>query len=255
VVWHVRASTPDPYDPLLSLLSSRVLLVANALEFRFRSKAATRKIRVIHNGVDLERFRPGDEKLPTNSLPPGGEVVIGTVGRVEKEKGTLTLLEAMKRLNPALSAVRLRVAGDTSNMAYLDRCRDYCRDAGISDRVDFLGHVHPVEDFLRSVDVFVLPSAEAEAFPRAVLEAMACGKPVVVTDAGGSREAVEEGRTGFVVPPRDPQAMADRLRALIGSAGLRAQMGECGRRRAEVLFALGRNTKLTAHVYEEAVSA
>lgn len=253
VIWHVRASTPDPYDPLLSLLSSRVLLVANALEHRFRSKRAMRKIRVIHNGVDLERFRPGDREFSTSPVAPGGEVVIGTVGRVETEKGTLTLLEAVKRLNPDLSAVRLQVAGDISDIAYFDRCRGYCRDAGISERVEFLGHVHPTEDFLRSLDVFVLPSAEAEAFPRAVLEAMACGKPVVVTDAGGTREAVDEGRTGFVVPPRAPQLMADRLRALVGSAELRARMGRCARLRAEALFALERNTELTANVYEEAV--
>jgi glycosyltransferase involved in cell wall biosynthesis len=145
------------------------------------------------------------------------------------------------------------VAGGIADRAYFSRCRGFCDNAGISDRVEFLGHVHPTEDFLRTIDVFVLPSAEAEAFPRAVLEAMACGKPVVVTDAGGTREAVDENRTGFVVPPRAPQVMADRLRALVGSAELRAQMGSCGRRRAEALFALERNAELTAHVYEEVV--
>ncbi|MFO7709658.1 MAG: glycosyltransferase family 4 protein [Desulfobacterales bacterium] len=255
VIWHVRASTPDPYDPLLSMLPSRILLVANALEFRFTSNAAKRKIRVIHNGVDLDRFRPGDEENVAGPLSPGGEVVIGTVGRVEKEKGILTLLKAMRLLKTAPSTVRLRVAGDFTDAAYFNRCTDYCRDAGISDRVQFLGHVHPAEDFLRTVGVFVLPSVEAEAFPRAVLEAMACGKPVVATNAGGTREAVDEGRTGFVVPARSPRAMADRLRTLIGSAQLRAQMGRCGRERAEALFGIERNTELTAQVYEEAARA
>lgn len=255
VVWHVRASARDPYDPLLSMLPSRILLVANALKFRFPSKAATRKIRVIHNGVDLNRFRPADGENLADPVSPGGEVVVGTVGRVEKEKGTLTLLEAMRLLKSSLPAVRLRVAGDIADPAYFNRCRDFCRDAGISDRVEFLGHVHPTEDFLRTVGVFVLPSAEAEAFPRAALEAMACGKPIVATDAGGTREAVDEGRTGFVVPVRGPQAMADRLRTLIGSAELRAQMGRCGRRRAEVFFGLERNTELTSRVYDEVVRA
>jgi glycosyltransferase involved in cell wall biosynthesis len=255
VVWHVRASARDPYDPLLSMLPSRILLVANALKFRFPSKAATRKIRVIHNGVDLNRFRPADGENLADPVSPGGEVVVGTVGRVEKEKGTLTLLEAMRLLKPSLPAVRLRVAGDIADPAYFNRCRDFCRDAGISDRVEFLGHVHPTEDFLRTVGIFVLPSAEAEAFPRAALEAMACGKPIVATDAGGTREAVDEGRTGFVVPVRGPQAMADRLRTLIGSAELRAQMGRRGRRRAEVFFGLERNTELTSRVYDEVVRA
>lgn len=251
VIWHVRASTPDPYDPLLSRLSSRMVLVAEALKSRFPSPAERRKIRVIHNGVDVHRFRPKEERGPAECRTAGTALRIGTVSRVEQEKGILTLLEALGRLGRAAPAARLLVAGGCPDPAYWHRCLEFCRQAGIGGRVEFLGALHPAEDFLRALDIFVLPSASPEAFPRAVLEAMACGKPVVATAGGGIPEAVEEGRTGFIVPPQEPEAMADRLRRLIEDPGLRLHMGRCGRRRAEALFGLEKNTARTARVYEE----
>lgn len=251
VVWHVRASTPDPYDLLLSRLSSRMLLVADALKSRFPSPATRRKIRVIHNGVDLNRFRPAQGEGEDGLWTGGEDLRIGTMGRVEQEKGTLFLLEAVRRLRSSGAQIRLQVAGRSPDPAYFRRCRDFCREAGIEDRVEFLGHVSQPESFLRRIDVFALPSTASEAFPRAVLEAMACGLPVVATAVGGVAEAVEEGRTGFLVPPARPQAMAERLGRLIEDAGLRLRMGRRARRRAEELFGLERNTGLTQQVYEE----
>ena len=97
----------------------------------------------------------------------------------------------------------------------------------------------------------MLPSVEDEAFPRAVLEAMACGKPVVVTETGGAKEAVEDGHSGFVVAARSAAALADRLRVLLADEDLRARMGRRGRRRAEALFDIAGNTAGTCRVYEE----
>lgn len=251
VVWHVRASTPDPYDALLARLSSRLVLVAGALASRFPSPAARRKIRVLHNGVDLDRFRPGKDRGPAEGRPAATALRIGTVGRVEAEKGILDLLEAFRRLGEAAPSARLLVAGGFPDSAYLRRCLEFCRQAGIGGRVEFLGAVQPIEEFLRALDIFVLPSTAAEAFPRAVLEAMACGIPVVATASGGVPEAVEEGRTGFLVPPGDPEAMADRMRRLIEDPGLRLRLGRGGRLRAEALFGVENNTSRTVRVYEE----
>lgn len=251
VVWHVRACTPDPYDPLLSRLASRMLLVADALKSRFPSPATRRKIRVIHNGVDLSRFRPAQGEGSDEPRTGGEALRIGTVGRVEEEKGTLFLLEAVRLLRSSGAEIRLQVAGGSPDPAYFRRCRDFCREAGIDDRVEFLGPIPHPERFLRTIDVFVLPSSVGEAFPRAVLEAMACGLPVVAAAIGGVAEAVEEGRTGFLVPRARPEAMAERLGRLIEDAGLRLRMGRRGRRRAEALFGLERNTASTQQVYAE----
>lgn len=249
VIWHVRASSRDPFDPLLSPLCSRLILVAEALRARFPSRCSRKKIQVIHNGVDLDRFSPSIR----TERAVRREVIIGTAARVEAQKGILELLQAVRQLNGDVPPVRLRVAGPITVPEYFTRCRDYCRAEGIGEKVDFLGPVHSVEEFLRAIDVFVLSSTEAEAFPRAVLEAMACAKPVVVADTGGTREAVDEGRTGFVVPPRAPAALSARLCTLLRDPDLRVRMGRCGRRRAEALFGLDRNTSRTVRAYEEVI--
>jgi glycosyltransferase involved in cell wall biosynthesis len=251
VVWHVRAFAPDPGDRILARLCTRLILVANALRPRFASCRDVGKLTTIYNGVDLKRFRPCAWEEGGRRASDSAEVVIGTIGRVEMQKGLMDLLQALTLLKPDAPTFRLQVAGETPDDAYLRECLKYCSAAGMADRVEFLGHVHSIEQFVQSVDVVALPSSGAEAFPRAVIEAMACGKPVVVTDAGGTPEAVVEGRTGFVVPARAPEALSARLRDLITDEDLRIRMGGCGRRRAEALFDVTQNAAQTAKVYAE----
>jgi glycosyltransferase involved in cell wall biosynthesis len=251
VVWHVRAFAADPGDRLLTRLCTRLILVADALRPRFAFCRDGGKLVTIHNGVDLDRFKPSTAG-PSGPHPPGlGPIVIGAVGRVEAQKGLRDLLQALNLLKPDALPFRLKIAGEVTDNAYFRSCLDCCKAAGMAERVDFLGHVDPIEPFIRSVDIVALPSSGAEAFPRAVLEAMACGKPVVVTDAGGTAEAVVEGRTGFVVPTRAPEVLAARLRDLLTDEGLRIRMGRCGRRRAEALFDVTQNAAQTARVYAE----
>ncbi len=251
VVWHVRAFAADPGDRILARLCSRLILVANALRPRFAFCRDASKLITIHNGVDLDRFRPSDREPGGRPASGAAGVVIGTVGRVEMQKGLIDLLQALALVKADAPAFRLQVAGEISDDAYLRGCLTYCSTTGIDDRVEFLGNVHSIEQFVQSVDVLALPSSGAEAFPRAVIEAMACGKPVVATDAGGTPEAVDEGRTGFVVPARAPDALAARLRDLLTDEGLRIRMGRCARRRAEALFDVKRNAEQTARVYTE----
>jgi glycosyltransferase involved in cell wall biosynthesis len=251
VIWHVRAFAADPSDRLLASLCARLILVADALRPRFAFCRSRGQLVTIHNGVDLSRFKPRSAGRNGAYLSASREVVIGAVGRVEAQKGFFDLLKALSLLKPCAPPFRLRVAGEATDDGYLDHCLDYCIASGLADRIEFLGHVHPVEEFLHSVDLLVLPSSGAEAFPRAVLEAMACGKPVVVTQAGGSAEAVEEGCTGFVVPAQAPKAMAARIGALLADESLRIQMGACGRGRAETLFDVTQNAIQTARVYVE----
>lgn len=251
VVWHVRAFAADPGDRLLTRLCTRLILVADGLRPRFAFCRDGGKLVTIHNGVDLDRFKPSTAGPSVPHPPVLGPIVIGVVGRVEAQKGLRDLLQALNLLKPDALPFRLKVAGEVADNAYLRGCLKYCNAAGIADRVEFLGHVHSIEQFVQSVDVVALPSSGAEAFPRAVLEAMACGKPVVVTNAGGTPEAVDEGRTGFVVPARAPEALAAKLRELLTDEGLRIQMGRCGRRRVEALFDVTQNAAQTARVYAE----
>jgi glycosyltransferase involved in cell wall biosynthesis len=133
--------------------------------------------------------------------------------------------------------VRLVLAGG-GNAAYWG---DRAREAGLgADAVSFLGHV-PYGDmpaFLRGADALVLPS-RSESMPYAVLEAMACGLPVVATSVGGIPEIIDDGRNGLLVPPNSPERLADGLLALAGDEGLRARLGGEARRTAVERHGIG----------------
>jgi polysaccharide biosynthesis protein PelF len=178
-------------------------------------------------------------------------LIIAFVGRIEEQKGLLNLLQACGRLKGSIPPFTVRVAGELTDRSYFDRCRGFCRSEGLAGWVEYLGPIRAVEDLLRSANIFVLPSATAEAFPRTVIEAMACGKPVIVTDVGGAGEAVVNGHNGFVVPAQAPGELAEKLRFLLKDAGLRSAMGRAGRIRAENLFGIEKAVEQTVRVYEE----
>jgi glycosyltransferase involved in cell wall biosynthesis len=105
-------------------------------------------------------------------------------------------------------------------------------------------------EFLRGVDVAVLASRGNEGIPNAVLEAMAAGKPVVATDTGGCREAVVDGVTGFLIPPGDAEALAERVRRLLDDEAVATQLGGAGRQRAESHFSLDAMIQEFASLYD-----
>ena len=181
------------------------------------------KIVTVLNAVDLAPFR----ELPPKTAHEG--VVIGTAGGLEPRKNHATLVRAMAMLPEA----RLVIAGEGEERGNIETL---IQALGLEGRVTLAGLVRDIPRFLASVDVFVMASS-AEGLPRAIMEAMAAGLPVVATDAGGTREAVEDGVTGMVVPVDDFDRLVDALRTMVGHAEFRHAMGEAGRRRALALFA------------------
>ncbi len=119
---------------------------------------------------------------------------------------------------------------------------------GLDDRVRFFDFHGPAARQLRELDVFVLPS-RWEAFPIAVLEAMACGVPQVATDVGGTAEAVRPGLTGSLCPPDDPDALAEAIGGLLADPGARAEMGAASRSRHRELFDVERMVAATTGLY------
>jgi len=122
---------------------------------------------------------------------------------------------------------------------------------GIEDRVTFTGELSDPRSAYAAFDVFVLPSGQPEPFGGVVMEAMAMGLPVVATAIGGSVDQVAEGETGFLVPPADPLAMADRIERLLRDPDLRGRMSQAGPRRIRECFSLDRMVSRLESLYTE----
>jgi sugar transferase (PEP-CTERM/EpsH1 system associated) len=215
---------------------------------------AESKLRPICNGVDVERFIPGGKKNREAVLPQGfadqDSLLIGCVGRLEAVKDQLTLVQAFNELclhRPDDKRLRLVLIGDGS---LRDKIKGLVAQEGILDRVWLAGTREDVPQLLSALDVFVLPSL-AEGISNTILEAMACGLPVVATRVGGNEELVVGGETGFLVPRADPQAMASALLDYVDHAALRATHGTAARARAEGAFSIDRMVSRYLEVYDE----
>jgi len=185
------------------------------------------KMVVIPSGIDSERFAPlppEDYKARLGLAPD--RVVVGIVTRQRVRKGVEEFLRAMAMVREQVPAACAVVVGEVSADREVD---DLIHHLGLEGHVHLLGPRRDMPEVLSAFDLFVLSSHD-EGMSNAILEAMAMHKPVVATDVGGTREAVQPGRTGVLVPPKDPPALADGiLRVLNEPAEARAAMGERAR--------------------------
>lgn len=252
LVWHVRASNRDRHDRLLYYLSSKLILVANSLRSRFDWIDESHKFVTIYNGVDLSEFQGKKSVTPLRKQYgiSNRSVLIAVIARVERLKGQKYLIEACGRLKAKLKDFHILLAGEIVDLSYLRECKDRAKEFAIQDRIIFAGQQNRVGQILNETDIFVLPSL-FEAFPRSLIEAMGAGRPVVTTDVGGCLEAVEDFVSGFLVPPRDPKALADRIYMLAVDNELRLKVGSAARVRAEKKFSIQQNVRETQKLYRE----
>jgi glycosyltransferase involved in cell wall biosynthesis len=195
------------------------------------------------SGVDLERFRP----LPE----PEGRVVATLVARMLVDKGVEDAVAAARLLAHAGEPVRVRLVGppDPDNPASLDA--GVLRAWVAEDVVDWCPGSDDVPGVWAQSHIALLPSYR-EGLPKALLEAAACGRPLVATDVPGCREVVVHGETGLLVPARDPRALAKAIGTLARDAGLRRRLGAAARERVCRLFSQERVVEQTLALWNEA---
>jgi glycosyltransferase involved in cell wall biosynthesis len=216
------------------VLYSRLMLPEIML---YHSKLDVSKVVYIHNAVNVRRFSPdGEVSQRLMSLKDGCKCVL-YVGRVNEKKGAGDLIRAFEIVSNRQRDCVLAVVG-SGDMKYVDGLVKEVNRAGLDDRVYFLGPVpnREMPALMRAADIIAYATREGEGIPRALLEGMACGKPVVATEVAGIPEAVIDGVTGFVVKPRDIAALADRLSILLVDDSLRRDMGLRARRHIESEF-------------------
>jgi D-inositol-3-phosphate glycosyltransferase len=214
------------------------------------------RIAIVPCGVDLTQFRPGDKAAARRELGlADDEFVVLQLGRLVPRKGIDNVIRAVARLPRAIKPRLVVVGGDAPEpderlTPEIGRLRRIAAECGIADRVVFTGQRQ--RDRLRAcyvaADVFA-STPWYEPFGITLLEAMACGTPVVGSAVGGIKHSVLDGVTGFLVPPQDPGALAERLAQLQAHPLLREALGHAGVRRMRSMFTWDRIAGELAEVY------
>ncbi len=200
-----------------------------------KRKVPAEKVMIIPYGVNLQKFNPQPKSLRCADLGlDAGDFIIGQVARLTEQKGHRFLIDAAAKVVQAVPNAKFVLVGDGPLRAELEERIAACR---LQRHFHLLGFRHDVHEILPLFDVFTLPSLY-EGLPNVVLEAMACGLPVVATPADGTKEALADGSTGFLVPIGDAEALAKRLIELAANQELRRSLGRAGRKRVEESFSL-----------------
>lgn len=233
--------------------ANRMVSVSESLKHFLIKRAGIRErdIVTIYNGIDLQQYRRSEDgmiikrKLGINESGP----VIGTIGNLYQVKGHTYLLKAAKLVVQDFPNATFLFIGRGELLGQL---QTEAIDLEIARNVRFLGFREDIPDLLQTMDIFVLSSL-SEGFSLVTIEAMAAERPVVATRSGGPEEIIEDGITGFLVPPKDPQLLASRISLLLKDKMLAQQFGTNGRRRIYEKFNLEQMVNAYQRLYEEAI--
>jgi glycosyltransferase involved in cell wall biosynthesis len=208
------------------------------------------KIRLIYNGVRISSMLPvrGEAR---RELDLDDNVLVGVmVANLIPYKGHRDLIQGLALVEPHLpSPWRILLVGKDSGIR--SELESLAAEQGVGHRLQFLGERFDISRILAASDFGLLTPYGNEGFSNAILEGMAAGLAMIVTDVGGNAEAVLDAETGFVVPPRDPQAIAGAILRIARAPELRARFGAAGRRRAETNFSIERSVKAHLEMYRE----
>jgi glycosyltransferase involved in cell wall biosynthesis len=230
--------------------SAGVVFVSRAsLESFARTYGGPRKNwSVVENGVDLEAFTPGPAAMPSELAIPPGVPVVTVVGALRWRKGHHVTLAAWPTVRRSIPDARLLIVGDGPEAG---RLREQTSALGLDDSVVFAGMRTDVARLMRASSLLALPS-QHEALPTTLMEAAACGRPVIATDVDGIPEVVADGETGTLVPFGDEAAFASAAIALLADEQRLQAMGVSARRLAEERFDAGRWADRLFEVYARA---
>ena len=241
---------------LTNRLVDQMTIISQAAADRFvRDRIVPRALlRVVPNGIDVDQFRnmPADARESVRrSLGLGREFVWLAVGRFEIQKDYPNMLRAFARVHEGVSTAVLLLAGRGSLQAETEAL---ARELGLAASVRFLGVRNDIAELLNAADGYVMSSAW-EGMPMVLLEAAAAGLPIVATRVGGNHEVVCEGESGFLVPPRDADALALAMRRLMELPEVqRRDMGERGREHVQSQYGLKRTVACWESLYYEVLA-
>ena len=209
-------------------------------------------IRYIPRSVDVEKFRAERPVIEGKSF-----FTVAIVGRLTPLKGHTFFLRAMAKVARAMPNIRIWIIGDAplTKQSYKSELQVLAHRLGIQDHVEFLGNRQDVAQLLAQADVFVLSTVTQEAFGRVILEAQAVGVPVVATSVGGVVDIINDGQTGLLVLPKDPDGMARAVLRVLNDKKFAAQLVKAAKQKLQEQFTLEHMASQTLKVYEELLNS
>lgn len=233
--------------------SAHVVTTGEALRLQVMHEAAlpAHQVTSVPTGIDLDRFCPADRMVARSRLNlPDKRFIIGIVATLRSWKGHRYLVEALAALRDERTV--LVIVGDGPGRSNLQA---QVESLGLGEWVLMPGNQKEVALWMQAFDLFVLPSYANEGVPQALMQAMACGLPVISTPVGAIGEIVEDGHTGLMVPPRDVKALGAAIARLRDDPAARRALGEAGLHRARERFAADRMLDAMETVFRKVLEA
>ena len=260
-LWHIREIIPDnpnllsvlPHKMLFKLISrtSRTIIAnSNATTAQFQGINTKNKLRIIYNAQETN----GSHKF--NSLKSIDGVkstdwIVAVVGSFQKRKAQDDAIRAVKIAEGAITNIKLLLIGD-GQKEYKDYLKSLCSELNISERIVFTGYRNDVPQILSRCKLLLMPSWN-EAFGRVIIEAMAAGIPVVGANGGGAKEIIQEGITGYLVSPKTPSEMAEKMVYLFRNPNVAKRLGINGEKNVAEKFSVSNYVHGIEEVLEDVV--
>jgi glycosyltransferase involved in cell wall biosynthesis len=256
VLWHIRSYWPSLLYRFM--LPDKIIFVSKAVMDRGCGERGRARCQVLYNGIREDSFQRvpgayGDVRREFGLLPE--DKIVGIVGRLCPWKGHRCFIEAARCLLDSGVAARFMIVGDqlVSRGRVKQELADLTHRLGLDDAVTFTGFRTDIARLLSSFDVFVSASKD-DPNPRAVLEAMAVGLPIIGTRSGGVPEMIEDNVSGLLVRPEDSRDLAGAISRLLANPGLAARLASAAHRRVSTLFRASVHVQEVERVYEELLS-
>lgn len=260
-LWHVREFFSDfprlwPwYQKLMMRFSDCIACVSRPVAEQFRHDYRGKTV-VMHNGFPREEFdlvSPDRAAQFRNRFDLNGSKTVGLVGRIKfGRKGQEVFVRAAASIKDRFPDTKFLCIGSPfpGNEEHLDRLQQLVRELKLGEQFIYTGDVEDIKGAYAALDISVLASACGEPFGGVVIESMAMALPVIGTAIGGTGEQIENGVTGYLVPPGDPQSMADAMTKLLASPETRRRFGSAGRERFLAQFEFENFYRTITALYE-----
>lgn len=254
-IWHVRVvSSAGWKDMVLARLATKIIVISSAVDQKFQWFRCQDKIVKVFNAVDTQRFRPGldvDYLYKEFGFTPAQEVV-GIFSRLIAWKGHRLFLDAAKIVRGRFPAAQFIIVGDGSS--------DYTKELGVriereglSDYVRLLGFREDIPPVMNLCRVIVNPSVEPEAFGRILIEAMACGKPIIATRVGGHPEIIDDQIDGLLVAPTSVD-LARAIEKILSDAAFARVLSQNGLKKVETHFSVKHHVSQIEALYQQVLT-